>query len=173
MTEEKINGSALLMLPEAPASVNFRVPWNGWDVQFTLRDNDEEALMERLVMFRAVIEENGFVSEPKQAPPASKSPPPAPSKVEAVSADVETQVWSEPITLEVKEMKGGKRYLTVKGGSYTQYGAPAWPEVIPFDIGHWGIGVEYEGLPDGLTEVVVQMGEYKGKTVPEKVIELR
>ena len=43
MTEKKV-----APLPEAPASLNFKgVTGKGWDVQFTLRDIDEDKLRSR------------------------------------------------------------------------------------------------------------------------------
>lgn len=45
---EQLHQRARLTLPEAPASVNVRVQIQGREVQITLRDVDEERLLDRL-----------------------------------------------------------------------------------------------------------------------------
>ena len=48
------------VLPEAPASVNMRIDWNGADLQLTLRDFDENDLLARLVQIKPALEELGM-----------------------------------------------------------------------------------------------------------------
>ena len=48
------------ILPEAPASVNMRIDWNGADLQLTLRDFNENDLLARLVQIKPALEELGM-----------------------------------------------------------------------------------------------------------------
>ncbi len=85
------------------------------------------------------------------------------------SGQMVTEVWQNP-SLAVKRDSRDQKYLIVKGGKWQKFGAPAWPEVIPFTyFTDWPVGETYN-LPDGLTEAVVQMND-KGQ--PKKVIEFR
>jgi len=52
-------------LPEAPASLNFRAMVSGFEVQMTLRDTDEAALLTRL---QAVLKRPDVKPMPKPAP---------------------------------------------------------------------------------------------------------
>ena len=64
MTEKKV-----VPLAEAPASVNFKgVTKNGWLCQWTLRDFDEGALLERQGKFIERLIEGGVVPHGKPAP---------------------------------------------------------------------------------------------------------
>jgi len=54
-------------LPEAPASINVRLMLHGRECQLTLRDSDEERLLERL----AVVLERYPVAQASTAPPVS------------------------------------------------------------------------------------------------------
>ena len=61
MTEKKIP------LPEAPASINFKVvDKDGFNYPITLRDLSENALMGRVKAIRSWLVENGFVPPGKQ-----------------------------------------------------------------------------------------------------------
>ena len=82
------------------------------------------------------------------------------------SGQMVTETWQNPV-MTVEFTKAGDKYLRVKGGKWKKFGAPAWPETIPFTyFTDWNPGQEYQ-LPDGLQEVIVQMNE-KGQ--PKKVI---
>ena len=76
MTNTPVVPQGGLDLPEAPAALNFRGRTSkGWDIQFTLRDWSEEALIARFGNFVALLEK--YHIEPEH-PPMS-APPSAPS----------------------------------------------------------------------------------------------
>ena len=130
MTEKKIPP-----LPEAPASLNFRgITQNGWDVQFTLRDVDEDVLLTRFGKLINKLEENYKVvpkgySKPngngsqntKSVPmPTGDVPPPAQPQ-EDLMFEAERLVGST---------SGDKTYWKVQGGKFSKYGVNIWPEVL-------------------------------------------
>ena len=124
MTEKKIP------LPEAPASLNFRgITQNGWDVQFTLRDADEDALLTRFGSLINKLEANYKVVPKGKQPNGNGSqntpvPPPtgnAPPPTEDLFFDAERLVGST---------SGDKTYFKVQGGKFSKYGVTIWPEVL-------------------------------------------
>jgi hypothetical protein len=78
MTEKKKPDVVEQVLPEAPASINFKgVTSKGWDVMFTLRDADELILLDRFGKFVKVLEDDYHVS-PKGKPNGNSNPEPTP-----------------------------------------------------------------------------------------------
>ena len=72
MTEEP---EVRMILPEAPASVNFKARTSkGYDMMFTLRDVDEIALLNRLAEFFGVIEEKFHITPTGRAALATTQP---------------------------------------------------------------------------------------------------
>ncbi len=106
-----------------------------------------------------------------RAVPPNEGPPNFPDSgpetpVADSSGQMVTETWQNPV-MTVEFTKAGDKYLRVKGGKWKKFGAPAWPEMIPFTyFTDWNPGQEYQ-LPDGLQEVIVQMND-KGQ--PKKVI---
>ena len=87
MTDTPVVPQGGLDLPEAPACLNFQGRTSkGWDIQFTLRDWSEEALITRFGNFVALLEK--YHIEPEH-PPMS-SPPPAPSLASATPNELPT-----------------------------------------------------------------------------------
>jgi hypothetical protein len=139
MTEQQADYKAGLDMPEAPACLNFRgTTQKGWDVQFTLRDWSEDALLARFGAFVKRLEEAGVtppgqlthhsVPAPLQQPSLASATPnelpqvtgsPAPQKAEELSFEAETLVGS---------MSEGKRFWKVKGGKFAKFGVTIWPE---------------------------------------------
>ena len=168
-----------LDLPEAPASLTFKgVTQRGWDVQFTLRDWSEEALLARFKAFAKTLEEANVTPRGQQAalPAAVEQPSlgsalpselpgftgsPSPQKAEELSFEAEELVPS---------MDKGRRFFKIKGGRFMQYGVRIWPEVLAeagidsekIDMGvpsyplkgltaHY---IEKDGKPDKVTRLV-------------------
>lgn len=106
----------------------------------------------------------------ERAVPPPRSPVEAPQATSTRSSgQMVTETWTNPV-MTIEFTKGGDKYLRVRGGKWVKFGCPAWAETIPFTyFTDWDPGQEYR-LPDGLTEVVVQMND-KGQ--PKKVIEFR
>ena len=132
-------------LPEAPASVNFKgVTKNGWLCQWTLRDFDEGALLERQGKFIERLIEGEVVPYPRgipapvngkpvsQATPEPVTPPtPTPAPVQPFNVPVEEQgTQTFDAELLVGSTSGDKVYWKVQGGQFSQYGVTIWPEVL-------------------------------------------
>ncbi|KKM95326.1 hypothetical protein LCGC14_1189440 [marine sediment metagenome] len=103
-----------------------------------------------------------------------KAPVASPAQPENVSGQMVTETWKRP-TMTVEYTKGNDAYLLAKGGRWTEWGAPLWPEMIPPEWGFpegWPERNEFNekiayGLPEGLQDVFVQM---KPDGKPKKVI---
>ena len=126
MTEKKIP------LPEAPASLNFRgITQKGWDVQFTLRDADEDALLERFGKLINKLEENYKVVPKGYRQPENGSLPPA--SVPPPASDPPTQP-QEDLFFEAERLvgstSGDKTYWKVQGGKFSKFGVNIWPEIL-------------------------------------------
>ena len=121
MTEEKIP------LPEAPASINFKVvDKDGFNYQITLRDFSENALMGRVKAIRSWLLENSFVPPGKQST-GNGSPPPASVPPPSTQPDGDLLFEAE---LLVGSTSGDKTYWKVQGGQFSKYGVTIWPEVL-------------------------------------------
>ncbi len=182
MTEEEKQ-----VLAEAPASLNFRCyTAKGYELQVTLRDMSEFALMERLKKFWDKLDDLHITPKPAASQPAAPAaaahiekaiaevtggtlPPPA-----AKSAPQPAQAQLLEFAAETLEgsMNKGKVYWKVKGGQYNKYGVTVWPEVLAtaFDPTTLDPATIYN--MKGYT-ARYQMGlNDKGVPVPEKVVEL-
>lgn len=139
-----------IQLPEAPNSLNFRVSMpDGSDVQLTLRDMDEDALLLRFERIRQAMTDRGAVVQKR--PEKSVQP----SQVRITSPDIDASVIDQDgvESFEVESLaysfSGKSPYVNVRGGVWKKYGWKAWPEIIPADIdyGSWPIGQDVTEVP--------------------------
>ena len=120
MNEEKLYPEGL---PEAPASLNFYgVTSKGWNLQVTLRDNNEQRLFKRFAVLSEWMETNGITAKPVGQQPSNGSKP-------------EAQTGNYPgdtFTVEnIKLASGGEHpRWVVQGGNFRQYGVTCWPETL-------------------------------------------
>jgi hypothetical protein len=158
-------------MPEAPASLNFYgISQEGWNIQFTLRDVDENILMQRFERFtdylsamriepKAVGQQN--IATVAQAAPVSAEPTYVPSGVDLDTPGI-VVFPVESITHQVST--NGVHYLNAKGGKWTQYGWKAWPEVVPTTV-------NVEQLPFGeLKEVPGELAMAWADTTKKKIV---
>ena len=125
---------------EAPASLNFfGITKAGWNVQFTLRDNDEDALMTRFARFvgilaqyqvqpKAVGQQPAAPSQPSAPPPPAGNPPATPPPA-ATQAQNTSGLSFQCETLSAT-VDGPKTYWKIKGGRFSKFGINVWPEVL-------------------------------------------
>ena len=86
---------------EAPASLNFYgVTLKGWNCQFTLRDGDENTLLERFAAFVAILEEKGVTPKPVGQQPA---PPPAPPPSPDTAAQIARDAGNEKLAQDLQD----------------------------------------------------------------------
>jgi len=128
---------------EAPASLNFfGITKAGWNVQFTLRDNDEDALMTRFARFVGILAQyqvqpkavgqqpiqiSGSPQPSAPQPPASNPPAtPPPSTTQAAS----NSALSFHADTLAATLADGKTYWKIKGGRFSKWGINVWPEVL-------------------------------------------
>jgi hypothetical protein len=119
-TEEELfdvvlNGEQVL--PEAAASVNMRIDWNGADLQLTLRDFDEQSLLERLVQLKPALEELGMTLKNGNGTPKPESKKGTPKKQgtpKKEEPDVVDETIIEVTSIYINEGKRGN-YAFVKG----------------------------------------------------------
>ena len=175
-------------MEEARASLNFfGITRKGWNVQFTLRDDDEMALMERFAAFVVKLEEVQHVvpkpvgqqaanlrqtapEAPGQAqtpPPTSSVPPPAATQHEG------------PLSFEAESLVGstseGKTYWKVRGGMFKKFGVTIWPEVLKaagFDVEELNPATPYNLIGYTATYLLNAEKSTPEKEVPDKVVAL-
>jgi hypothetical protein len=115
------------VLPEAPASVTIKAySSKGYDMMFTLRDVDEVSLMQRLIKYFAVLEEQYHISPTR---PTNGGQPQQNVSRSTPSPTPDGEHFFEAEEL-VGRMEGGKTYWKVKGGKFSQYGVTIYPEVL-------------------------------------------
>jgi hypothetical protein len=156
--------------PEAPASATMRVVYpSGYDIQWTLRDFDEDMLAIRV---DRVLQSFGdmdckpggdarFASKPApqsagsaNAPQAQRSASPEDLVITSPNLDRDTidkagyeMFPVETITHMVTQGKAVP-HLVVKGGNFTKFGWKAWQEVWPdMNIDDFPIGKELSAPP--------------------------
>ena len=133
---------------EAPASANFKAHSSGgWTVQYTLRDVDEDLLLDRLARFIRKLEgmkftpANGETYHPAPSqlpaqpaatpPPTNNQPPPLPVMSAPVAQPAQVQ---QPLSFNAESLianvADGKVYWKIKGGKFSQYGVTVWPECL-------------------------------------------
>jgi len=123
---------------EAPSSINFKGKTSkGWEVMFTLRDENEAELLQRFRVFAGILLENGIEPTGKTtALPAVTAPngvpPTTPAQVVAAESETETFA-AEKLVCSVMD---GKTYMKVQGGIWKKWGVSVWPETVAhiFDV---------------------------------------
>ena len=105
-----INGEQVL--PEAAASVNMRIDWNGADLQLTLRDFNENDLLARLVQIKPALEELGMTLKNDNGKPKPVAKKGTPKKAEPEGIVDEQTI--EVTSIYIKEGKRGN-FAFVKG----------------------------------------------------------
>ena len=162
MFDVVLNGERIL--PEAPASVNMRIDWNGADLQLTLRDFNENDLLARLVQIKPALEElgmtlkNGDVAKPK---PQAKG---TPKKAEPEGVVDETTI--EVTSIYVKEGKRGN-FAFVKGTpGYEKDGAICFDDAFQgtgYDLQEQTAGKFYDPADFGFVRAVVRVDGGKAR----------
>jgi len=161
-----LNGERIL--PEAPASVNMRIDWNGADLQLTLRDFDENDLLARLVQIKPALEELGMTL--KDGGAVRATPTVAKSQAKGTPKKAEPDVVDEA-TIEVTSIyvNSGKRgnYAFVKGTpGYEKQGAicfdDAWQNT-GYDLQEQDAGKFYEGADFGFVRAVIRVDGGKAR----------
>jgi len=142
MSEQKIERQDRLGPPvisgDAPASMNFfGITKAGWNVQFTLRDIDEDALMIRFARFVGILEKYQVTPKPVgQQPQASLPQPSAPQtpanapNTPPTAAQAQASTESFDAAILCGSINGSKTYWKVKGGRFSKFGVAVWPEVL-------------------------------------------
>jgi hypothetical protein len=125
---ERIN-----QLPEAPASLNFfAITSKGWNIQITLRDDDELELLDRFAKLTQVLE--GWEVSPGGNGRKPASAPPPPTQEETTSDNGGGDLVQETETFAAQRLigatSGDKTYWKLRGGIYTKYGVTIWPETL-------------------------------------------
>jgi len=121
------------VLGEAPASLNFYgVSKKGWNLQFTLRDADEFALLERFAEFTKHLEEKGVTpkqvgQQPKTQPATADNSAPAPQQAQQ---DAEWFNCDASCGIDLVYEKGELKYGNCEPVPGTKYPVRVWPEVI-------------------------------------------
>lgn len=113
---------------EAKSSLNFYgISENGWNLQFTLRDDDENKLLERFAAFAKDLTER-HVTPKAVGQQAHSSVPGAP----AVHSPANPDAPLESIEIDSITLASGGEHprWVVKGGWATQYGITCWPETL-------------------------------------------
>ena len=127
-------------LPEAASSINFRAKSKnlGFEFQITLRDNDENRLLERVLAFGEKLNTEAQIApvqhKAKAEPVQATGEIRITSNVEASVIDVPNVIMYEVSTLVHKINKNGGSYYKVKGGPWTQWGWNAFSDVFPKDV---------------------------------------
>lgn len=133
----RIVAAAELNLPEAPSSMNFRAESeHGYEFMITLRDWDENRLLDRILAFGKRLNSEASISPPKGGGTKSDEP----QGEIRLTSDVDPSVIEGPsvIVYKVDSLvhKIGKKgsYFKVKGGKWTQWGWNAFQDVFPQEI---------------------------------------
>ena len=178
-------------MEEARSSLNFfGITRKGWNVQFTLRDDDEAALMDRFAAFVLKLEESHVVPKPvgqqattpppaipvksQEAPGAAQSAPPTVSTPPTAAAHPDG-----PLTFQAVDMVGstsqGKTYWKVRGGQFTKFGVTIWPETLKaagFDMDALDPAEVYDLTGYKAFYILNAEKSTPEKEVPEKVVAL-
>jgi len=173
-------------LPEAPASVNFRMVHTVTQTEclFTLRGHSEADLQERLqrrisslvdsgwVAFDVYVDQRRAEREVNGNSKAAQIPPPALPAGPAAAAPPLPQPTGE-LTFPAKALagtvSGGKPYWKVKGGKFSQHGVSIWPEALAaagFDPDQLNVMTVYNLEGYTATYIINDKGQ------PHKVVKL-
>ena len=174
-------------MEEARASLNFfGITRKGWNVQFTLRDDDEMALMERFAKLSGWLEEHHVAPKPvgnqptsappthRDAPGQAQSPPPTSSVPPPAAAQHEGSLSFEAESL-VGSTSEGKTYWKVRGGMFKKFGVTIWPEVLTkagFDMEELNPATSYNLIGYTATYLLNAEKSTPEKEVPDKVVAL-
>jgi hypothetical protein len=158
-------------LPEAPASVNFKIKTkNGTDVQFTMRDVDEIALLKRFNSLVKLMKNHG--SEPVKRDSSASTVAANDTTEIRITSEVDASVIDNPNVerFDVTSLEygiGKVKFLMVKGGVWTKFGWRAYPEVIPTGVDYesWDVGVSVTDIPENMKYAFVDKTEGKRKIV--------
>jgi len=124
-------------LPEAPASMNFRAKSeHGYDFLITLRDWDENRLLDRILEFGKRLNAEASISPTSSKSTAVESVPEEiriTSDVDASVIDGDNVIQYKVDTIQLKQGKKGN-YFKIKGGKYTQWGWNAFESVFPENV---------------------------------------
>ena len=157
---------------EAKASLNFYVVTpKGYNLQITLRDDDEKNLLTRYGHLTVDLEEKGC--QPKaigKQPEASTAALPGIETQAPLPITETTQPHAaEELTFDATElactMQDGKPYWKAKGGQFSRYGVSIWPEALAAS------GIDPDKMDPSKTYTINMVARYtlndKGK--PHKV----
>ncbi len=162
MTEKKN-----VVLPEAPASVSVKIiTQGGLDMLFTLRDVDDDALLDRCKKFVTRVEDDYDVSLAGNGNGNQSAPLPESGQQNVSQATPD--LYFDAVEL-VGESSGGKDAWKVKGGKWTQWGVRIWPEVLDAaGIPSENLDVDKTYKLDGYTAYYVENDQGN----PQKVVNL-
>lgn len=145
------------ILPEAPASVNMRIDWNGADLQLTMRDFNENDLLARLVQIKPALEELGMTLKNGGA---SKSKSIEQARIKPATAEPDVV---DEIEVEVKSIyvhKGDKGNMAFVKGSpgYEEKGAVAFDAAFKphYDLQELEAGKFYNANELGFVRAVIR-----------------
>jgi len=152
------------VLPEAPASVNMRIDWNGADLQLTLRAFDEDELFAKLMSLPARLEELGMELRGGNGTPKPQSKKGTPKK-----AEPEGVVDEQTIEVTSIYINAGKKgnYAFVKGTpGFEKSGAicfdDAW-EGTGYSLQEQESGKFYDGADFGFVRAVLRVDGGKAR----------
>ena len=154
-----INGEQVL--PEAAASVNMRIDWNGADLQLTLRDFNENDLLARLVQIKPALEELGMTLKNGGDATKSKSIEKARIKPATEEPDVVDEIEIEVKSIYVHEgNKGNMAYVKGSPG-FEKDGAKAFDAAFKphYDLQELEAGKFYKANELGFVRAVIRDGK--------------
>lgn len=128
-------------LPEAPASMNFRaVSKQGFEFLITLRDWDENRLLDRVLSFGGTLSDKASIVPSSGGGYKKAAQPVSTGEVRLTTEGVDPSIIEGPniIMYQVETLvhKIGKRgaYFKAKGGQWKQWGWNAFQDVFPKDV---------------------------------------
>lgn len=180
---------------ESKTQVSFKAfSKNGWDMLFTIRQEDNTKLMTELENLMSTLGGLGFTPKPQVKEPAPAAPvenktapsPAAPSVAAPQPPDPwegsdngprQVQLEGNEILVDVIErhVTDGKASYKVKGGRYAKFGITVWPEVLD-EIEDVNFEFDQNGAYIPARQTVAQYvtkTNDKGDIVPQKVIHFR
>jgi hypothetical protein len=152
-------------LPEAPASINFRMTMpTGDDVMFTMRDWNENQLYIRFSKFIEILKAQGATPQERDSTTISNDEPlRITSDVDHTVIDGQDVEVFEVSSLTYMFTNNGTPYVNVKGGVWKKYGWRAYTEIIPpeLNVGTWTVGEERKQVPPELKYAYVDKTKKK------------
>ena len=159
-----LNGERVL--PEAPASINIKLAWNGGDVMLTLRDFEERDLLARLIAIMPAIEESGMTIAGRAAPKKASGTPSKGTPKKAEPEGIVDETVIEVTSIYINSGKKGN-YCFVKGTpGYEKSGAicfdDAW-QGTGYDLQGQEAGKFYDGADFGFVRAVLRIDGGKAR----------